>query len=521
MRRSVIVFALLGFAAGASCAPIDFDRDIRPIFSEHCYECHGTDKAKAGLRLNDPKIALGELKSGTRAIIPHDPKNSELLRRVNSTDPDEYMPPKGERLTKIQIDKLQQWIGEGAKWEIHWSYRPITRPPIPKIENRRSKIENDIDAFVLHELEQRNIAPSPPADPFTLIKRLYYDLLGLPAPLGEADRFAADPSDRAYEQLVDNLLANPNFGERWGRHWLDKARYADSDGYEKDGERFDAWKYRDWVINAINADLPFDQFTIKQLAGDLLPNATDDDRLATAFHRQTLTNKEGGVDAEQFRVEAVFDRVETTSAIWLGLTVGCARCHNHKYDAITQREYYQLLAFFDNADEIRHQAPHLQICRWTKYEKEMEAYQPKARRSPVANRKSQIPNRSRRCPTWFADAQQSLDDPFPSAATASRNRFASSAPRKDLGQRADRALRRASRKIWQHSPIHRSQRAPPCSSASSPSGVKNPRTTHIMTRGDFLRPDQSSHSPPPFQYFIHLKATSVLNTQHSILSTRP
>jgi hypothetical protein len=212
-------------------------------------------------------------------------------------------------------------------------------------------VQNAIDAFILSRLEAQGIAPSPEADRPTLIKRVHYDLLGLPPTPTEVDAFLADSSADAYEKVIDRALASPHFGERWGRHWLDKARYADSDGYEKDTERPDAWRYRDWVIAAFNRDQPFDQFTIEQLAGDLLPNATPEQRLATAFHRQTLTNREGGVDQEQYRVEAVFDRTETTGSVWLGLTVGCARCHTHKYDQITQREYYQLFALFNNGDE--------------------------------------------------------------------------------------------------------------------------------------------------------------------------
>jgi hypothetical protein len=481
MPRLAGLFFLLAFVAPSFAAPIDFDRDIRPIFSEHCYECHGTDKAKGGLRLNDAKIAFSELKSGARAIIPQDPKNSELLRRVKSSDPDESMPPKGERLTKIQIDKLQQWISEGAKWEMHWAYRPITRPALPSISNRKSQIANSIDLFILQQLEQRNIAPSPPADPRTLIKRLYYDLLGLPAPLDEAERFAADPSDHAYEQLVDNLLANQHFGERFARHWLDKARYADSDGYEKDGERFDAWKYRDWVINAINVDMPFDQFTIKQLAGDLLHNAIDDDRLATAFHRQTLTNKEGGVDAEQFRVEAVFDRVETTSAVWLGLTVGCARCHNHKYDAITQREYYQLLAFFNNADETEIKLPTSPAAQ-RKYEQEMKAYQPTlaALQSQILNLKAEI---DATMPPWFIDLHQVTDQIF----------LRQTSPKLDLTHRAQKSWELADARFLELQKNLATLQSTAPKSPTIPVRVLAQRKakfreTHMMTRGDFLRP---------------------------------
>ncbi len=274
------------------------------------------------------------------------------------------MPPKGDRLTSEQVQILKQWIDQGAHWPDgdkqvsvgkHWAYEAIRRPTPPRIDS--PTIRNDIDRFVQAELRQRSIMPAPSADRITLIRRLYLDLIGLLPSVAEVDAFVNDQSPNAYERLVDKLLASPHFGERWGRHWLDMARYADSDGYEKDQARPDAYLWRNWVINAVNRDMPFDQFTRDQLAGDLLPNATLEQKLATAFHRQTLTNTEGGADQEQFRVEACFDRTETTGTIWLGLTIGCARCHAHKYEAITQREYYQLFAFFNNGDETSINVP--------------------------------------------------------------------------------------------------------------------------------------------------------------------
>ncbi|HEV8605195.1 MAG TPA: PSD1 and planctomycete cytochrome C domain-containing protein [Tepidisphaeraceae bacterium] len=509
---SLFVCTLLFCAAApaAPSAPIDFDRDIRPIFAQNCYECHGPDKAKAGLRLNDPKVALSELKSGNRAIIPNEPAKSELLRRVKSTDPDEQMPPKGDRLTPLQIEKLHQWIEQGAKWQIHWSYRPITRPDPPPVKNAPWP-RTPIDNFILQPLERQNLAPSPPADPYTLIKRLHYDLLGLPPTLAEADEFAANPSDAAYEKLIDHLLASPHFGERWGRHWLDKARYADSDGYEKDSLRPDAWKYRDWVIDAFNRDLPFDQFTIQQLAGDLLPNATDNQKLATAFHRQTLTNKEGGVDPEQFRIEAVFDRVETTGAVWLGLTVGCARCHTHKYDAITQREYYQLFAFFNNADETEIKLP-TSPAAFAKYEKEMQAYRPKlaALESQISNLKSQIDTSM---PAWAVDLQQIID------ALSLRH----ISPKDDSLQRTQQAWERNDPRFLSL----QKDLADLQYDAPRPSMMlvrvlsqreKNPRPTHLLTRGDFLRPDQPL-TPATLSILHPLNPHSAPSTQHSALSS--
>jgi mono/diheme cytochrome c family protein len=340
------------FSSIAAPVQIDFAREIQPIFAEHCTECHGATKPKAGLNLTDHASVVGKLKSGEHAVVPRQTAQSELLRRITTHDADDLMPPpdQGKRLSQPQIALIRQWIAEGAKWSIHWAYRPLAQPKPPKVKNAAWP-QNDLDRFVLAQLQAKQIQPSLPADRTTLIKRLSYDLLGLPPSPTEVDDFINDKSPNAYAKLVGRLLASPHFGERWGRHWLDKARYADSDGYEKDRARPNAWRYRDWLIHAINRDLPFDQFTIEQLAGDLLPNATDSQKLATAFNRQTLTNTEGGTDQEQWRVAAVMDRVETLSTVWLGLTVGCARCHNHKYDQISQQEYYQFFAYFNNGDE--------------------------------------------------------------------------------------------------------------------------------------------------------------------------
>ncbi|WP_206291859.1 PSD1 and planctomycete cytochrome C domain-containing protein [Humisphaera borealis] len=339
-----------------AASPVDFDRDVKPILAAHCYECHGTDKTKAGLKLTDRDGAIMKLKSDAVAVVPGKPDASALIARVVTTDVEERMPPEKPALKPAQVATLKQWIAEGAAYGVHWAYRPIVRVDPPAVKTA-DWAANDIDRFVLASLEGAGVIPSPPADKATLIRRLSLDLTGLPPTPAEVDSFTNDAAPDAYAKLVDRLLASPHFGERWGRHWLDKARYADSDGYEKDTPRPDAYVFRDWVIKAINDDMPFDRFTVEQLAGDLLPGASNEQRIATAFHRQTLTNKEGGADQEQFRVEATFDRAETTGAVWLGLTVGCARCHNHKYDAITQREYYQLFAYFNNGDEVNLQLP--------------------------------------------------------------------------------------------------------------------------------------------------------------------
>ena len=341
----------------STAAPdVVFARDIQPLLAKHCLLCHGPDEAEAGLRLDIAEQAVAKLESGARAIAPGNARASELLQRVVSTDDSLRMPPEGDPLDARQVALLRRWIEQGATYQRHWAYQPVKKPELPRVNNA-AWVRSPIDRFVLARLEQSGVSPSAEADRATLIKRLYYDLIGLPPEPAVVDACAAETSPRAYESLVDRLLESAHFGERWGRRWLDKARYADSDGYEKDRPRPNAWRYRDWVIDAVNQDMPFDQFTVEQLAGDLLADPTPRQRLATAFHRQTLTNTEGGTDQEQFRVEATFDRTETTSAIWMALTMTCARCHSHKYDQISQREYYQLFAFFNNANEANYDVP--------------------------------------------------------------------------------------------------------------------------------------------------------------------
>ncbi len=357
--------ATTSLAAATEPAQVDFVATVQPLLAEHCYQCHGPDKQEGGLRLDVRERALKGGDSGP-LLVASQSKASEIVRRITSADADERMPPAAantKSLTTAAIEAIRQWIDQGAVWRDagaaksnHWAFQPIARPQPPAVKNE-AWARGPLDRFVLARLEARGFTPAPEADRPTLIKRLAYDLLGLPPQSEMVDAFINDNSPNAYERLVDRLLESPHFGERWGRHWLDMARYADSDGYEKDNPRPEAWRYRDWVIDAINRDLPLDQFTVEQLAGDLLAGATPEQRLATAFHRQTLTNTEGGADQEQFRVEAIFDRVATTGSVWLGLTVGCAQCHSHKYDPISHQEYYQLFAFFNNADEVDIEVP--------------------------------------------------------------------------------------------------------------------------------------------------------------------
>ncbi len=346
--------------AGDSSRKLDFARDILPILSDKCFRCHGPDEEsrEADLRLDRRDDALSA-EDRDPAIVPGKPADSRLVVRIQSSDPDEKMPPpdSGLVVSHDELDRLKRWIDEGAVYELHWAFRPIRRPVIPALS---SWAGDPIDGFVWRRMEAAGLRPSPPADRRTLIRRLSLDLLGLPPTPAEVERFVSDRRPDAYERLVDRLLANPHFGERWGRHWLDQARYADTHGYTVDSPRT-MWPYRDWVIRAVNADMPLDRFTIEQLAGDLLPSPTEEQLVATGFHRNTLVNQEGGVDREQFRVESIVDRVNTTGAVWLGLTVGCGQCHSHKFDPLTQREYYQLFAFFNHTQDANSVSPTLSL----------------------------------------------------------------------------------------------------------------------------------------------------------------
>mgnify|MGYP001270424558 CR=1 FL=1 len=343
-----LVLTLICLSTAQSENRVDFNRDVRPILSNKCFKCHGPDEAKreAELRLDTREGAVAD-RGGYCAVDPQNPSASALLTRINSTADAERMPPpdSGLQLTDQQKALLHKWIEQGAIFEPHWAFKTLRRPVTPQVNS--SWTHNEIDAFVLEVLTHRNLAPSPEAGPHTLIRRVYLDVLDLLPTPAEVDAFVDDKSPDAYQRMVDRALASPHYGERWGRHWLDQARYADTNGYSVDAERT-MWPYRDWVIQALNDDMPFDQFTIEQLAGDLLPNASKEQLIATGFHRNTLINEEGGTDDEQFRVEAVVDRVNTTGAVWLGLTVGCAQCHTHKFDPLTHDDYYQLFAFFNN-----------------------------------------------------------------------------------------------------------------------------------------------------------------------------
>lgn len=352
--------AALAATGAAPHEPMSFTRDVRPILSQHCYKCHGPDQRKGGLRLDDAAAATAPAKSGAVAIVPGKPDESELLQRVSSPHDDEFMPPEGKRLTEAQISKLRTWIGEGAKYEAHWSYQKPVRPAVPSVWEPAgaARAVNAIDAFVRAALPRFGLEPSPEADRIALIRRVSLDLTGLPPTPEQADAFVSDRSEHAYEKVVDRLLASPHYGERWATPWLDLARFGESAGYQHDIE-MPLWPYRDWVIRAFNADMPFDEFTRLQIAGDLLPRTADESRaafdpvVATGFHRGTTATLGADQNQEDLRAQLLWDRVNTVGNTWLGTTLECAQCHTHKFDPIEAKDYYRLYAYFDRtADEL-------------------------------------------------------------------------------------------------------------------------------------------------------------------------
>lgn len=349
-----LVLAIVHMLHAAEFDSINFDRDIRPILSDHCFTCHGpdTNKRQAGLRLDQKEGALGPLDSGSHAIVPGQIDSSELVRRINSTDVDLVMPPtgQGKPLTKRQTELLSQWIKQGAAWSNHWSFEPIRTPAIPVDNLAAGTVANSIDAFVLHRLQSEGLSQSPRESKERLLRRLSLDLTGLPPTIQEVDAFLQDASTNAVETVVDRLLKSPHFGERMAMPWLDLARYGDTSGYHNDSLR-DMWLWREWVVRAINANMPFDQFTIEQLAGDLIPDASVQQQIASGFHRNVMTSDEGGLIDSEYRNLYVVDRVATTGVTWLGLTIACAQCHDHKYDPTTQADFYKLYAFFNNVPE--------------------------------------------------------------------------------------------------------------------------------------------------------------------------
>ncbi|NBV46534.1 MAG: DUF1553 domain-containing protein [Planctomycetia bacterium] len=349
----VALAGALGLRSAGAAGPIDFNRDIRPLLSDRCFTCHGPDagQRQAGLRLDDRTCATAPLASGAAAIVPGEPGASALVARITSTDPDVVMPPPhvAKPVTAAEAERLREWVAAGAPFTGHWAFERVERPALPAAADD-GWCRTPVDRFIRASLAEVGLTPNPEADRHTLARRLALDLTGLPPEPDAVAAFVADRDEGAVERYVDTLLASPHFGERMALEWLDAARYADSHGYQTDSSRSN-WPWRDWVIDAYNRNLPFDRFTIEQLAGDMLPGATTEQRVATGFNRNHRINGEGGIIAEEWRVETVIDRVETTGQTWLGLTVGCARCHDHKYDPLSQRDFYALFAIFNNVPE--------------------------------------------------------------------------------------------------------------------------------------------------------------------------
>lgn len=350
MKKSLTAIILIGlaFLIVHFFTPeelVDFSADVKPIINKKCIICHGGVKAKAGFSLLFRDQALAKTESGKPAIIPGNPKGSELIRRIKETNPEERMPYRHERLSDEEVGIFTRWIRQGAKWGDHWAYIPVKQTVAPDISNEW--ISNEVDRFIYKKLEDQQLTPSPIADKATLLRRVSLDITGMYPSSSIAEKYLKSNDDNAYETLVDSLLASPHFGERWASMWLDLARYADSKGYESDRNR-NIWKYRDWVISAFNEDKPYDQFLEEQLAGDLLPDATDAQFIATAFSRNSMTNDEGGTNNEEFRTTAVLDRVNTTWEALMGTTFSCVQCHSHPYDPFRHDEYYSFVAYFNN-----------------------------------------------------------------------------------------------------------------------------------------------------------------------------
>ncbi|MEQ1826731.1 MAG: PSD1 and planctomycete cytochrome C domain-containing protein [Pirellula sp.] len=481
---------LVGSSQISASDPIQFNRDIRPILSENCLACHGFDAAKreAGLRLDTRQGATVTLESGAVAIQPGKPEQSELIRRILSQDTDEVMPPShsGKHLSDKQRTMLKNWVEQGAEYDKHWAFLPPVRALIPTLSKTPADLAtHPIDRFICAKLEANSLAPSESADSVTLIRRVSLDLTGLPPTPKEVAAFvqeASMDSEAAYASLVDRLLRSPSYGERWGRWWLDQARYADSNGYSVDAPR-QIWKYRDWVVDALNRDLPINQFIIHQLAGDLLPDATEEQKIATGFHRNTQINQEGGIDVEQFRMDSIFDRVATTGSVFLGLTIGCAQCHDHKFDPITQKEYYRLFAFLNNQDE-----PNLMV-----YPPELIASELLAEKKKLESAKREI----------ISKRQADLDE-WESELTDEEKKALSTETKKALG--TDKAKRSTIHKETLYTASigssdsefatlkDRTKRIDKQLEQGIPtmvmSELSTPRKTTILIKGDFTRPSE-------------------------------
>jgi len=481
MVRPALLSAFTSILCASARAEVSFNREIRPILSEQCFSCHGFDAKhrKADLRLDTREGALAE-NDGVRAIVPGDLGKSELWKRLHSADPDEVMPPPEAhkpKLTAKQLATLRRWIEEGARYEPHWAFTAPSRPTLDE------KGPAAIDAFIDRGLKEAGLKASAEVAPEKLLRRLSLDLTGLPPTPVELDYFlkarAKDPQ-AAYAAEVDRLLASPAYGERWGRWWLDQARYADSNGYSIDAPR-SIWKYRDWVVNALNADLPFDRFTVEQLAGDLLPDAGESQRVATGFHRNTPLNQEGGIDVEQFRIDSVFDRVATTGTVWLGLTVGCAQCHDHKFDPITQKEFYRMFAFFNNQDE-----PTMKVSDPARDEAKLAA----AARDAEKALGAWLDQRAAALQQWESGLTKAASAKLPGPAKAALRKPAA---KRNVTERATLFAAGPGASDKDFKTLQRKAKDAADLRDGAPTTLvlkerDQPRKTHLLTAGDFTRP---------------------------------
>jgi mono/diheme cytochrome c family protein len=504
---AVLTAALLCWSwstKAAAPAKVDFARQVRPILAENCFECHGPEPKgrKADLRLDSREAVFAD-RGGYHVVVPGGPDESEMILRVSAEEPDEIMPPlKSKRhLTKAQIDLLKRWVAEGASWSDHWSFIPPVRPALPEVSDA-SWCRNAIDRFVLAKLDAAGIKPSPAADRTTLIRRLSLDLHGLPPTPEEVDDFRSDERPDAYERLIDRLLASPRFGERWARPWLDLVRYADSDGYEDDRYRPDAWRYRDWVIAAINDDMPFDQFTIEQVAGDLLPDATLEQKTAAGFHRMAMFNRVsvGLENEEEFRVKTAKDRAATTATVWLGLTFACAECHTHKYDPLPHRDYYRFYAFFNNMIDTQAPAPPLGGKHALAYQeavREFEAEQAQAKAALKAYETDTLPSKQ-------AEWERSLNTrdlpPEIAAIIAVAADKRTSEQVRQLGDHfrsIDPEYVRLKAAVFDREMTANNRPPPPSSNAMTVSVNPKPRQTYVQERGDYLSSGEEVHPGTP------------------------
>ncbi|MEM7477657.1 MAG: PSD1 and planctomycete cytochrome C domain-containing protein, partial [Planctomycetota bacterium] len=477
-------------AQSAEPGELSYSKDVLPILSKNCFACHGLDEntREADLRLDIQEAAISRDRSEQPAIVPGDPNESILIDRIASKDPDLLMPPpdSGHELSQEQIKVLEEWIRQGAEYQAHWAFQKPDSAK-PKTPDR----SHPIDHFVLKRLAAAGLSASPAAEPSALLRRLSLDLIGLPPSLEELDAFEAAAKqnfESAYLAQVDRLLDSPRYGERWGRWWLDQARYADSNGYSIDGPR-SIWKYRDWVVEALNNDMPFDQFTIEQLAGDLLPDASQSNRVATGFHRNTQINQEGGIDREQFRMDSIFDRVATTGTVWMGLTIGCAQCHDHKFDPISQKEYYQLFAFFNNQDE-----PNMEV-----HDNVGELPKRKERYSDAQRARDEyLSGQQKAIQQWLADLPEAKRTKLPKDVKSAADKAAEKWNAGDLQKLFAHEL---GRNDVEYSRLEKEVAESKRGITGTPTMVlaerSTPRETHVLIKGDFTRPSETVEAATP------------------------